>query len=44
WDGTNNVKVQVPPGQKIPEPPAPVKDKYVFGGWYTDSVRTQAMD
>jgi uncharacterized repeat protein (TIGR02543 family) len=44
WDGTNNVKVQVAPGQTMTEPAAPVKDKYVFGGWYTDSSRTQAMD
>ncbi|MBS4212691.1 InlB B-repeat-containing protein [Neobacillus rhizophilus] len=44
WDGTNNVKVQVAPGQKITEPSAPVKDNYAFGGWYTDSARTNAMD
>ncbi|MEH7097788.1 InlB B-repeat-containing protein, partial [Neobacillus vireti] len=44
WDGMNNVKVQVAPGQRITEPPAPIKDKYAFGGWYTDTARTQAMD
>jgi uncharacterized repeat protein (TIGR02543 family) len=44
WDGTNNVKVQVAPGQKLTEPTAPVKDNYTFGGWYTDSARTVAMD
>ncbi|MCQ2355478.1 MAG: InlB B-repeat-containing protein [Methanocorpusculum sp.] len=28
-------------GDKISQPPAPTKDGYTFGGWYTDSACTQ---
>ncbi|MDE2546901.1 MAG: InlB B-repeat-containing protein, partial [Methanocorpusculum sp.] len=29
-------------GDKISQPPAPTKDGYTFGGWYTDSACTQS--
>ena len=32
------------PGDRVAEPPAPVKDGYTFGGWYTDETCTKAWN
>ena len=31
-------------GEKVKEPPTPIRDGYVFDGWYADSARTQKFD
>ena len=37
-NGGNGVSAQtVANGDKLTEPPAPTRDGYIFGGWYTDS-------
>lgn len=44
-DGGSSVPVQkVMHGEYIAEPPIPVKEGYVFGGWYVDEDLTKPWD